>query len=103
MDYFVKTRLELELEGAYGPYFERKAKDEVDHMQRYADNGHILVDSDGAAYWDTNWEKNGKYLKEDAAEKLSFTDVIFDREATRKARAAYSKAIKPKNKRSKAR
>ena len=98
---FYKTEFELEIEGAYGAYRQQKARDEASHMQHYADNGHILVDSDGAAYWDTNWEKNGKYLKEDAAEKLSFTDFIFDREATRKARVAYSKAIKPK--RSKAR
>ena len=75
------TRFEMELSGKLGDFWKRNAEKEIARMQERADNGEILIDGNGAAYWATN----GNYLPSDCVEKLQRTSFFFDAEATNDA------------------
>ncbi len=78
------TRFEQELSGALGAFWKKNAEQEIERMQRMADNDEIRTNMNGAAFWNSN----GNYLPADAAEKLSHTDFEFSLEETEKAREA---------------
>ena len=78
------TRFEQELSGTLGAFWKKNAEQEIERMQRMADNGEIRTNMNGAAFWNSN----GNYLPADAAEKLSHTDFEFSLEETEKAREA---------------
>ena len=78
------TRFEQELSGALGAFWKKNAEQEIERMQRMADNDEIRTNMNGAAFWNSN----GNYLPADAAEKLSHTDYEFSLEETAKAREA---------------
>ena len=78
------TRFEQELSGALGAFWKKNAEQEIERMQRMADNDEIRTNMNGAAFWNSN----GNYLPADAAEKLSHTDFPFSLEETEKAREA---------------
>ena len=82
------TRFEQELSGALGAFWKKHAEEEIERMQRMADNGEIRTNMNGAAFWNSN----GNYLPADAAEKLSHTDFPFSQEETAKARKAQTAA-----------
>ena len=78
------TRFEQELSGTLGAFWKKNAEQEIERMQRMADNDEIRTNMNGAAFWNSN----GNYLPADAAEKLSHTDFEFSLEETEKAREA---------------
>lgn len=78
------TRFEQELSGALGAFWKKNAEQEIERIQRMADNDEIRTNMNGAAFWNSN----GNYLPADAAEKLSHTDFPFSIEATTAAREA---------------
>ena len=80
------TRFEQELSGSLGAFWKRNAEQEIERMQRMAENDEIRTNMNGAAFWNSN----GNYLPADAAEKLSHTDFPFSLEETAKARDAQS-------------
>ena len=82
------TRFEQELSGALGAFWKKNAEQEIERMQRMADNNEIRTNMNGAAFWNSN----GNYLPADAAEKLSHTDFPFSLEETEKARKAQTAA-----------
>ena len=82
------TRFEQELSGSLGAFWKRNAEQEIERMQRMAENDEIRTNLNGAAFWNSN----GNYLPADAAEKLSHTDFPFSLEETAKAREARTAA-----------
>lgn len=78
------TRFEMNLAGRFGEYWKKDAMREIERMQTRANNDEILTDANGAAYW----ESNGRYIPEDCAQMLAYTDFDFSVEATTKARDA---------------
>ena len=82
------TRFERELSGSLGAFWKKNAEQEIERMQRMADNDEIRTNMNGAAFWNSN----GNYLPADAAEKLSHTDFPFSLEETAKAREAQTAA-----------
>ncbi len=78
------TRFEQELSGALGAFWKKNAEQEIERMQRMADNDEIRTNMNGAAFWNSN----GRYIPADCAEILSHTDFPFSIEATTAAREA---------------
>ena len=76
------TRFMRELNGDFGEFWKKNAEQDIAKMQKRADAGEIEVDENGAAFW----VSSNNYLPEDCAEMLSFTDFIFDIQATAEAR-----------------
>ena len=78
------TRFAQELSGALGEFWTKHAQEEIARMQEKVDNHEICTNMNSAA----SWNSNGLYLKDDVAEKLSYTDFPFSVEETKKAREA---------------
>ena len=78
------TRFQQELSGALGEFWTKHAKEEIAKMQARVDNHEICTNMNGAAFWNSN----GRYLMDDVAEKLAYTDFPFSVEETAKARKA---------------
>lgn len=76
------TRFVRELNGDFGEFWKKNAEQDIVKMQKRADAGEIEVDENGAAFW----VSSNNYLPEDCAEMLSYTDFIFDIQATAEAR-----------------
>lgn len=76
------TRFMRELNGDFGEFWKKNAEQDIAKMQKRADAGEIEIDENGAAFW----VSSNNYLPEDCAEMLSFTDFIFDIQATAEAR-----------------
>lgn len=76
------TRFMRELNGDFGEFWKKNAEQDIAKMQKRADAGEIEVDENGAAFW----VSSNNYLPEDCAEMLSYTDFIFDIQATAEAR-----------------
>lgn len=76
------TRFMRELNGDFGEFWKKNAEQDIAKMQKRADAGEIEVDGNGAAFW----VSSNNYLPEDCAEMLSYTDFIFDIQATAEAR-----------------
>ena len=76
------TRFMRELNGDFGEFWKKNAEQDIAKMQKRADAGEIEVDENGAAFW----VSSNNYLPEDCAEMLSFTNFIFDIQATAEAR-----------------
>ena len=83
------TRFEQELSGALGAFWKKNAEQEIEKMQKRADNDEIRTNANGAAFWNSN----GNYLPADCAEILSHTDFPFSLEETAKARKAQTAAF----------
>ena len=77
------TRFEMELTGRLGDFWKKNAEQEITKMQNRANN-EIGTDANGGAYW----KNNGRYIPEDCAEILSYTDFEFNMEETTRAREA---------------
>ena len=75
------TRCAQELSGALGEFWTKQAEEEIAKMQERVDNHEIGTNMNDAAFWNSN----GRYLMDDVAEKLSFTDFPFSVEETKKA------------------
>lgn len=76
------SRFEEELNGKWGEYFKNRALEEIEKFQICANNGEILLDDDGGAYW----KESGNYLPSNCVEILLHTDFKFSPEATAAAR-----------------
>ena len=83
------TRFERELSGSLGAFWKKNAEQEIEKMQKRADNDEIRTNANGAAFWNSN----GNYLPADCAEILSHTDFPFSLEETAKAREAQTAAF----------
>ena len=83
------TRFERELSGSLGAFWKKNAEQEIEKMQKRADNDEIRTNASGAAFWNSN----GNYLPADCAEILSHTDFPFSLEETAKAREAQTAAF----------
>ena len=83
------TRFEMNLAGRFGDYWKKDAEREIAKMQASANNGEILTNPNGAAYW----KASGNYLPADCAQMLSHTNFNFSVEATTKAREAQTAAF----------
>ncbi len=89
------SRFTEELAGMHGEYWKKNAIEEIERFQKCADDGDILLDKNGGAFW----KSSGNYLPSDCAEKLGYTDFIFSltetiragREQTRKLIEEYRK------------
>ena len=73
------TRFEQELSGAF---WKKNAESEIAKMQARVDNDEIRTNIGGGAFWNSN----GRYLPEDVAQILSYTDFPFSLEETNRAR-----------------
>ena len=78
------TRFQQELSGMLGEFWRKSAQEEIAKMQERVDNHEICTNMNGAAFWNSN----GRYLMDDVAEKLAYTDFPFSIEETAKAREA---------------
>ena len=78
------TRFQQELSGALGEFWTKHAEEEIAKMQEKVDSHEIGTNMNGAAFWNSN----GRYLMDDVAEKLAYTDFPFSLEETAKAREA---------------
>ena len=78
------SRFEQDLNGLWGPFWQRNAIKKIEKMQNSADSGEICLDENGGAYW----LSSKRYLPSDCAEILSHTDFKFSLEATTQAREA---------------
>ena len=83
------TRFEMELSGDYGKFWADQAREEIAKMQQRIDNGEILTNANGAAFWNSN----GRFLPEEQAIILSHTDFPFSLEETNRARKAQNEAF----------
>ena len=83
------TRFEAELKGAYGAFWKAKAEEEIRKMEERIENDEIRTNIGGGAFWSSN----GRYLPEDQAIILSFTDFPFSLEETNRARKAQNEAF----------
>ena len=83
------TRFEQELSGALGAFWKKNAEQEIERMQRMADNDEIRTTISGAAFWNSN----GRFLPEEQAIILSHTDFPFSLEETNRARKAQNEAF----------
>lgn len=78
------TRFEMELTGRLGAFWKKNAEKEIEKMQAQVANNEINTDANGGAYWNSN----NRYIPEDCAEILSYTDFEFNIEETARAREA---------------
>lgn len=76
------TRLEKELSGALGAYWEKEAKKELARVKKDLDDGKITIDENGIARNDL-----GRTLHDDMLEKVAMVSDKVNVEATRAARA----------------
>ena len=81
------SRFRQELDGSLGPYWQRRATEELDKVKADLRNGNITIDKDGVA-------RNciGRALMDDLLEKLSFVTEKVDVSATQSACDAEVKA-----------
>ena len=83
------TRFEMELSGKLGAFWKGEAEKQIKRMQQRIDNGEILTNANGAAFWNSN----GRFLPEEQAIILSHTDFPFSLEETNRARKAQNEAF----------
>ena len=83
------TRFEMNLNGLYGPYWVEDAKREIAKMEERVDNDEIRTSIGGGAFWNSN----GRYLPEEQAVILSYTDFPFSLEETNRARETQTAAF----------
>ncbi len=75
------TRFERELNGELGTFWKADAEKKIEKMNEEIANGLITIDDDGVAR-----NRLGRTLMEDQMEILGFTNCVFSKEATMKAR-----------------
>lgn len=83
------TRFEMDLMGRFGDYWKNDAEKQIAKMQESANNGEILTDDNGGAYW----KSSGHYLPEDCAVILTHTSFDFNLEETNRGRKAQNEKI----------
>ena len=75
------TRFEQDYQGLNGPYWKAAAEQKIEDLKARMDF-EIRTNISGGAFW----LSNGRYLPEEVALALSFTDFPFSLEETRRAR-----------------
>lgn len=79
----MKTRFQQEISGELGEFWQKHSAEEARNLlERFESDG--IIEPDGAI----KWSINGKYLMDDACEKLEWAGLNFDRELTAQKRAA---------------
>lgn len=73
------TRFYGEITGQFGEFWRKDAEKRVAEMAESFSRGEIIIEDDGAA----KWASNGRYIPEDCAEMLFFSDVDFDFDAVK--------------------
>lgn len=90
------TRFEMNLNGHFGEYWQKNAREEIAKMIQKYESGQLVIEADGAG----RWKSSGHYIPDDCAVVAVYAGIPIDRDATERARdrenAEFFKSIKPR-------